>query len=220
MAGAAGAEQTTGRRYESPLRERRARETRDAVLAAATEQFLTKGWAGTGMRGIAAAAGVAVETVYSHFPSKRALFDAVVDISVVGDEEPVPLADRPEFTDLGTGRRSDRIAAAARLLTVVHGRTSGFAKVLREAASGDEQIDEVLRATRRRQRRDIDAATALIVGRPVASATVDELWVVLSADTYLMFLEEAGWTPDQYEAWAAATIDHLLPLILTQETET
>ena len=211
MAGTAGAQESSSRRYRSPLREGRARETRDKVVAAAAEQFLANGWAGTGMRGIAQSAGVAVETVYSHFPSKRALLDAVIDISVVGDDHPVALADRPEFAALGTGQRSDRIAAAAHLLALVQDRTSRFARVVREAAPSDEQIHEVLRATRRRQRRDIDAAAALVVGRPLAASEVDELWVLFSPDVYLMFIEEGGWTTDRYESWAAATLSRILP---------
>ena len=127
------------------------------------------------MRSIAQAAGVAVETVYSHLPSKRALLDAVVDVSVVGDEQPVAFADRPEFAALGTGPRHDRITAAAQLLTAVQIRTSKFAKVIREAAPSDEQISEVLHVTRQRQRRDIDTAATLIVGRHLSHAEVDEL---------------------------------------------
>lgn len=199
------------RTYRSPLRERRSRETRDAILAAAAEQFLSNGWAGTGMRGIAREAGVAVETVYSHFPSKRALLDAVIDFSVVGDERPVPLADRPEFAALGSGQRSDRVAAAARLLTVVHRRTSGLARVVREAAPSDDGILEALRATRQRQRQDIDAAAALIVGRQLSPTEVDELWVLLSPEVFLMFVDEAGWTTDQYQSWAEATIARAVP---------
>ena len=211
MAGPADTEDPPTRRYRSPLRESRARETRDRVVAAATEQFLTNGWAGTGMREVARTAGVSVETVYSHFPSKRALLDAVIDISVVGDEQPVPLADRPEFAALGSGRRSERIAAAARLLAAVHVRTAGFAKVVREAAPGDGQIAEVLRATRGRQRNDIDAAATLIVGRSLTPTEVDELWVTCSPEVYLLFAEDAGWTDEQYEHWAATTLARLLP---------
>ncbi|MGE0000418.1 MAG: helix-turn-helix domain-containing protein, partial [Ilumatobacteraceae bacterium] len=66
------------RRYDSPLRAKRALETRAGLLDAATALFVSQGWARTGMRDVAQLAGVAVETVYSHFPSKRALLDAVV----------------------------------------------------------------------------------------------------------------------------------------------
>jgi len=69
------------RRYRSPLREQRAAETRAALLTAAHRLFVRDGWAGTGMRDVAAEAGVSTETVYAHFSSKRALLQAVMDIA-------------------------------------------------------------------------------------------------------------------------------------------
>ncbi|NLV55713.1 MAG: helix-turn-helix transcriptional regulator, partial [Acidimicrobiales bacterium] len=47
------------RTYRSPRREQQARETREALLTAATTLFTTRGWAATGMRDIAREAGVA-----------------------------------------------------------------------------------------------------------------------------------------------------------------
>ncbi len=91
------------RRYQSPLRARRAAETRDALLTAAHQLFVTRGWLATGMRDVAAEAGVATETVYAYFSSKRDLFKAVVDVAVVGDDLPVPVAERPEFAAIGRG---------------------------------------------------------------------------------------------------------------------
>ena len=76
------------RQYQSPLRAQRAEETRTALIAAATRLFTVKGWVGTGMREVAAEAGVSTETLYSHFSSKRRLLDAVIDIAVVGDDRP------------------------------------------------------------------------------------------------------------------------------------
>ena len=81
------------------------------------------------MRDVAAAAGVATETVYSYFPSKRALFQAVADLAVVGDDQPIALAERAEFAAMGQGTREERINAAARVLAGVHARTATFAKV-------------------------------------------------------------------------------------------
>ena len=107
------------REYRSPLRARRAAETRVALLDAASLLFTTSGWTGTGMRDVAAEAGVATETVYAHFPSKRDLLQGVVDIAVVGDDHPIALAERAEFAAIGQGTRAERIDAAVRLLTRV-----------------------------------------------------------------------------------------------------
>ena len=201
----------TTRRYESPMRARRAQETRAAVIAAAAELFTTRGWAGTGMRDVANAAGVATETVYSHFSSKRVLLQAVIDVAAVGDDRQIAVAERDEFVALGQGRRAERLARAAALVRAVNERTAAYAKVLREAAPSDEQIAEALQATRARQRQDIAAGTALLLGRPPSTEEVDELWALLSPEVYLLLVHEAGWTPDAYEGWAATTLDRALP---------
>ncbi len=180
-------------------------------MDAARELFVANGWAATGMREVAAAAGVATETVYSHFSSKRGLLRAVADAAVVGDDAPVPLAERPEFLALGQGRRPARIRAAARLLTAVQVRTGAVASLLRQAAPADEQIAEMLRATRERQRADVATALELITGRVPTRAEVDGVWAMASPEVYLLLVDESGWTPEQYEVWVAQTLDRVIP---------
>ena len=138
------------RRHPSRLREQQTEQTRRAVVLAAHDLFVANGWAATGMRDVAAAAGVAVETVYSHFSSKRGLLRAVVDAAAVGDDAPVPLAQRPEFLAMGQGRRAARIQAAGQLAAAVQLRTAAVAKLLREGATADEGIAEMLQALRER----------------------------------------------------------------------
>ena len=206
-----GADGRARRRYQSPLRAQRAEETRTALIDAATRLFPVKGWVGTGMREVAAEAGVSTETLYFHFSSKRRLLDAVIDIAVVGDDRPLTVAERPEFVAMGQGSRSERTAAAAHLVTAIHGRTAAFAKVIREAASSEAQIAEVLRATRERQRRDVAAAFGLIVGRKPTTAERDGIWAMVSPELYLLLVEESDWTPDQYEGWVAETLERVIP---------
>jgi AcrR family transcriptional regulator len=199
------------RRYQSPLRARRAAETREALLTTAEQLFVTRGWVGTGMREVAAAAGVATETVYANFSSKRGLLQAVIDVAVVGDDQPVALAGRAEFAALGRGRRSERIAAAARLLAEVHGRTAGLARVIREAAASDDEMAGVLAATRERQRRDVADAAALIVGREITASERDGVWALTSPEVFLLLVEESGWSAPEYEAWMAMMLECAVP---------
>ena len=51
---------------------------RAAVIVAAIEEFLAAGFDGTSMDRIAARASVSKRTVYNHFPSKEALFAAIL----------------------------------------------------------------------------------------------------------------------------------------------
>ena len=201
----------TTRRYESPRRAKQAQETRAAVMAAAGSLFTTRGWAGTGMRDVAKAAGVATETVYSHFSSKRVLLQAVIDVAVVGDEQQVAVAEREEFAALGRGPRSERIAGAAALIRAINERTAPYAGVIREAAPADEQIAEVLAATRARQRSDVEAGLVLILGRAPTTVEADEVWALLSPELYLLLVDTAGWTPNAYEAWMATLLERTLP---------
>jgi AcrR family transcriptional regulator len=52
--------------------------TREAILRAAGRVFLKKGYEGASMDQVAQESGAGRRTVYNHFPSKKALFDATV----------------------------------------------------------------------------------------------------------------------------------------------
>jgi AcrR family transcriptional regulator len=178
---------------------------------AAQRLFTEDGWHTTGMRDVAAAAGVATETVYAYFSSKRALLEAVVDTATAGDEVDVAIADRPGFAAIGRGRRGDRCAAAAKLLTDVQRRTSRLTGALRDAAAADGEIAAVLRDTRERRRRDVAAAAALIAGSEVSDVQRDGVWALTSPEVYELLVDESGWTDDRYEAWVADTLGRVLP---------
>jgi AcrR family transcriptional regulator len=202
---------TLKRRYQSPLRAQQAAVTRRAVLDAARELFVANGWAATGMRDVAAASGVALETVYSHFSSKRGLLRAVADAAAVGDDAAEPLAARAEFLAMGEGQRPARIRAAASLLAAVQARTAPVARLLRQVAAADDQIADMLHSTRERQRSDVASALELITGRAPTNSERDGVWAVTSPEVYLLLIEESGWTPGQYEAWIAEILERVIP---------
>src|SRR4051794_17721553 len=83
------------RAYRSERRALQARETRDAIRNAASVRFLRDGYVATSVAAIAEAAGVAPETVYATFGSKRDLLFECLDVSIVGDDAPVSLLERP-----------------------------------------------------------------------------------------------------------------------------
>src|SRR5262245_51693198 len=82
------------RRYDVSRRQEQALENRRRVLAAARRLFFEQGYVETAMPEIAKAAGVSVQTVYKTFANKATLLKAVFDVSVAGDDEPVPMAER------------------------------------------------------------------------------------------------------------------------------
>jgi AcrR family transcriptional regulator len=199
------------RAYRSPRREQQAAETRVMVVAAAARLFGERGWAATGMREVARAAGVSVETVYASFRSKGDLLLAAIDVAVVGDAAPVPLDQRPEFAALGSGTRHQRARASARLVTGINQRTAGVELALREAAASDAELAERMREREQRRRINVEQGAALVAGRAVTAEEVDGLWAVLAVEIYQLLTGLRGWTPQQYENWLADVIDKLLP---------
>jgi AcrR family transcriptional regulator len=106
----------------SPPESRSARK-RQAILDAATETFLSKGYLGTSMDEIAALAEVSKQTVYKHFADKERLFNEIV-LSTVNEasdpvyEEVANLADTGDLeADLGDlARRQLSMVMQPRLL--------------------------------------------------------------------------------------------------------
>jgi AcrR family transcriptional regulator len=71
---------------------------REAVLAAAVRCFAAHGLAGTGMRDIAAAAGLTEGTLYHYFPSKDALIEAAFQWSAFQASDVEEIMRRPELS--------------------------------------------------------------------------------------------------------------------------
>ena len=206
-----GAAPDRGRRaYRSPRRQQQAAETRAAVLAAAAELFAGRGWTATGMRDVAAAAGVSVETVYANFPSKAELLMAAIDVAVVGDDEPVPLAQRREFAVLATGSRADRIAAAARLITGINRRIGGLRRALGEAAISDPVLAQKVAEAEGRRLTNTRQAVEFVTGRAAADV-VDTVWAFTGVDVFHLLTDVRGWSTRRYEKWVRQTLATVLP---------
>lgn len=196
--------------YHSPRRQLQAEQTRVAVLRAAAESFADLGWGGTTVRDVARRAGVAVETVYAHYPSKSELLLAALDVSVVGDVAPVPLAERPEFAALASGSRRKRTGAAAALMAQIQQRSAGLNLALCEAATTSEEMAQRWRDNELRRQVSVEQAGALVIGRPLTPHERDALWAVLSVECYQLLTQVAGYTLPQYQSWVAHMIDRLL----------
>ena len=132
-------------------RAERARATRRRIIDAAAAQFVAHGYGATLLDQVAERAGVAVQTVYFHFGNKRTLLKEALDVAAVGDDDPVPLLERPWVREiqqepdphriierwLVTGREIlDRIAP---LMRVVRGATSTDAEVAAQWQANQEQ---------------------------------------------------------------------------------
>ena len=82
--------------YCQPVRDEQAGGPSAGSVDAAYELFLEHGYPATTDRRRRRRAGVSAQTVYNAFGTKAALLKRVYDVRLVGDDEPVPLGQRPE----------------------------------------------------------------------------------------------------------------------------
>jgi AcrR family transcriptional regulator len=205
------------RSYDSPRRREQARATRGAVLAAARDLFIERGFVTTTIQAIADRAEVSPETVYATFGNKRSLLSSVIDVSITGDDEPVPHLDRAwvqEMRDEPDPRR--RLRILARNGRTILERITPIYEVLRGAAAADPEIAalwELYKSQRFAGQRElvrvVSAGGSLRKGLS-ADAAADTLFTIGSPETYRLLTVDRGWTPDRFERWYARTLARLL----------
>jgi AcrR family transcriptional regulator len=178
------------------------------ILDAARRLFEDGGYAATAVPSIAAAAGVAVKTVYLAFESKAGLLRAVWAARLGGDEEATPVLQRRwmrELTD--EARPVEKLHLLAAQSRRVKTATGPLLEVIRTAAATDPEIaalwEEIQAKLLRVQRAVVDQLDALGALRPaleVEEAT-DVLWTLNHPSVWHLLVRERRWSPARYEQW-------------------
>jgi AcrR family transcriptional regulator len=195
---------------------RRAR-TRRAILDAASRLFAERGYTATTMEAIAEAADVAVETVYVRFGSKRNLLAAYLDVSVVGDDEPVPLLEREPVRAIAAETDQRRqIRLLAHLARTILESADPAQRVLAGAAAADRALEELV-ATDDQRRRITHLAFIEMLARngPLRDGlsiedAVDTYSALSNPGTYAFLTRRRGWPADRFEGWIADCFERLL----------
>jgi TetR/AcrR family transcriptional regulator, regulator of autoinduction and epiphytic fitness len=196
------------RRYDSPRRREQAAATRLAILDAAERRFAGQGYVGSSVAQIAEEAGVALKTVYAVFGTKVELLRALWNLRMRGDEEPVPMAERPWFREIvGEPEPRRRLALVGRNARIVRERTAILTEIVRQAAPADEQIAELWERFQREFYDGMRGVTQTlerddVLACDLATAT-DILWTLNHPDVYLLLVRTRGWSPGAYERWLA-----------------
>jgi AcrR family transcriptional regulator len=187
-----------------------AAQTRAVVLGAATRLFSELGWANTSMREVAKAADVSIETIYAGFGSKGDLLAAVIDVAVVGDDVPIPLAQREVALGLGIGTRVERAAKAAGMSAAISSRTCELVQALTQGSATDASLAQRLAAVDKRRRVQVADYFEQVASRAPTPQELDEVWLLTSAEVFHLLVHRSGWTPEQHEQWLA---DSLLRIV-------
>lgn len=205
------------RRYDSSRRQEQAGENRRAVLEAAHRMFLARGYAATTVGAIAAAAGVSVETVYKAFGNKPGLVKAVVDVAIMGDDEPVPMLQRDRVRQMEAEADPRRkLAMYGEHLAASAPRRVPVELLVRAAAASDAgaaRVWDQLEAERLTGMaffaRHLHEEGHLRPGVSVEEAR-DVLWTYNSAEVYELLVMRREWTPQRYGRWVAGALSAAL----------
>jgi AcrR family transcriptional regulator len=206
------------RRYSSAVRAEQRRATRQRVLDAASALLLRRGYGGATIDAIAARAGVSVQTVYNTVGGKAAILKAVYDTMLAGDDEPVPVVQRPTVQAMraATGPRQF-LALYARMGREMYERAGPLLPImLAEGGAGDPEVRAFIDTIENERAAGTAMIAALLherfglrTGLSVTDAA-DILWTLTAPDLPLRLIHRRGWSLDKYEAWSAGIMAHAL----------
>lgn len=205
------------RPYRSARRQDQARRTRQRVLDVATVEFASRGYAGTTLAAIAAAAGVSVPTIEQAFRTKAALLKTAIDVAIAGDDEPVPVLRRPIATAAEAAASAGAFldAVSAGVVDVAE-RAAGLVLAAFEAAGGDPRLRplaEQLRDTRATMAGwiidGLMARAPLRAGIDRAHA-IDIVWLLMDPAVFTRLTLDREWTPKRFQHWFADSTAQLL----------
>jgi AcrR family transcriptional regulator len=212
-----GDQNRSKRKYDSKRRQAQARETQIRVVETARRLFEERGYTGTTIEQIAQEAGVAVETIYSSFGSKRAILSRLVSTSLVGDDEPVPLLERegPQAVRHEYDQRR-QIRMFARDMRQIMGRIGPVFRIMRTAAETQPDIATMLHDILEERLRGIGqfirwlADNGPLRGAMSIDDAAEATWTLTSAEVHHLLTVDRGWSGDRYEVWLGDTLTRLL----------
>ncbi|MDO5683560.1 MAG: TetR/AcrR family transcriptional regulator [Propionibacteriaceae bacterium] len=195
------------RTYDNTGREASARETRRRILAAAYDLLTHRSFDSFSIQALAEHAGVSPQTIYNSIGGKSTVLKACYDVTLAGDDEPVPMRERPAF--LALFEASDAAAflkAYAHWCRVVSERVGPIVGAL--IAAGEERGIADFFKTIEKERRlgTAGAITALQQthglpeGVPLERA-VDMAWTLNAPEIWDRLVRRCGWTGEDYERW-------------------
>jgi AcrR family transcriptional regulator len=190
------------RAYHSPTRQRQADDTRQRIAHAARKLLIAEGFDGMTIEAVAREAGVAIQTVYAIFGSKRGIVAALMDRARFG----------PDYAELVSRAREEtdpalRLRLTAGVARRIYDAERGEMDVLRAAGVVAPELAAMDRE-RERERYDGQGSTIRLMvdqGRLRADldapAARDVLWALTGREPYRLLVIEREWSSDRYERW-------------------
>jgi AcrR family transcriptional regulator len=183
------------------------------VVDAARRLFLALGYGATTIEAISREADVPPATVYRLFSSKLGILRSLIDVSIGGDDEDVPMSDRREVRSLADeGDPAALLAGFVGLTVQVNERVAPIYRILVSAAGTDPDaaalLDDLTRQRRQGQQmiaRALARTSALRAGLRAADVA-DLVHALRSPEMYRLLVVDRGWEIERYEQWLSSTL--------------
>lgn len=201
------------RTYSNELRAEQSAMTRRRIIAAGARLFVDRGYAATTLQAIAREAGISVQTVYNVIGGKTTLFHAVYDVTLAGDDEPIPMMARPEIR--AVLQAPSGAEALRRYASVGAAIGRRVAPLVRTALAHPDLHEFVALIEGQRAIGTSTVAMSLderdIRGDLTQQDAATLLWALTGPEIADRLVVQRGWTWERYEAWLGqAMIDAVL----------
>lgn len=205
------------RPYNAARRREAARRTRRAILDAATQLFVERGYIATTVADIAAAAGVALDTIYAAVGRKPTLFRLLIETAISGADAPVPAEERDYVAAIRAETQAVRkLELYAQAMRGIHIRLAPLLRVLQVAAPSDPELAAVWSEIAERRAHNMrmfvsDLGETGAMREDISrEEAADVIWATNSPELYVLLVYERGWDPDHYAHWLADSWRRLL----------
>lgn len=205
------------RHYDASRRRNAAAQRRTRILEAARRLFVERGYSATTIEAIAEAAEASPETVYLAFKTKAGLLARVVDITLAGDEERLPLARRPFFLEVRKERDQRRqVRLLARNARVVLERAGSLQWTLLLASGQEPEIAELVNRYHRQRLKvmttfvDWIRHNGPLAAEMTRAKAAETYWVLSSTEVHHLLRVRLRYSPDDYERWLADQLERAL----------
>lgn len=199
--------------HSEPSGRRRARATRSRITKAASRLFGERGYSGTTMADIAAAAGVAVQTVYFVFHTKTEVLDSAYSLAVMGEDDPAVPQDQAWYRQ---ALAEPDVSVALQLvidgLSVILRRVAPLDFAVRTAAAADPDAsaflasNEAMRAGGYREIVELLSRKCPLREHLAEARATDVLLFLASPGAYRTLVIERGWTHGEWVAWTSGAL--------------
>jgi AcrR family transcriptional regulator len=207
----------TKRRYNSTRRQTQAKETRRQIIEAARKLFSFQGYSGATIDSIAQEADVSPETIFAVFGNKRTILTSLIEVSVGGDNLPIPLLQRsgPQAV-LQENDPVHLLNLFARDISEILVRVAPIFEITRVAAKTEPEIADLLKNMLDQRLKNLGAVSRRLADLGSLGEGLDEtqatnfIWILTSPEVFSLLLRDRGWTKEHYIQWLRDTLIRLL----------